>query len=72
MIPANKHPHIRSLMDALAGADTASCVTDDMCIPPPLGCGGEATSFRDEVSEREYSISGLCQKCQDRVFGEDR
>jgi len=25
--------------------------------------------FRDNVSRQEYSISGLCQKCQDKVFG---
>lgn len=26
--------------------------------------------FRDELSLKEYRISGLCQKCQDEVFGE--
>lgn len=25
--------------------------------------------FRDELSRKEYSISGLCQNCQDAVFG---
>lgn len=25
--------------------------------------------FRDELSRKEYKISGLCQKCQDEVFG---
>lgn len=25
--------------------------------------------FRDELSRREYRISGLCQKCQDDMFG---
>lgn len=25
--------------------------------------------FRDTLSLKEYSISGLCQKCQDRIFG---
>lgn len=25
--------------------------------------------FKDELSKREYKISGLCQKCQDSVFG---
>jgi transcription initiation factor IIE alpha subunit len=24
--------------------------------------------FTDEISRREYSISGLCQKCQDEIF----
>ena len=25
--------------------------------------------FRDELSKKEYGISGMCQKCQDSVFG---
>ena len=27
--------------------------------------------FRNEISMREFEISGLCQKCQDSVFGVD-
>ena len=33
-------------------------------------CGGLATEFKDELSVREYGISGFCQKCQDEVFEE--
>lgn len=25
--------------------------------------------FRDSLSKREFEISGLCQKCQDEIFG---
>jgi predicted Zn-ribbon and HTH transcriptional regulator len=25
--------------------------------------------FRDELSRKEFRISGLCQKCQDDMFG---
>ncbi|MHA1287201.1 MAG: hypothetical protein ACTSPB_07320 [Candidatus Thorarchaeota archaeon] len=25
--------------------------------------------FKDEASFREYGISGMCQKCQDKTFG---
>jgi len=25
--------------------------------------------FRDDLSRKEYNISGLCQKCQDDTFG---
>lgn len=28
------------------------------------------TEYRDELSKKEYGISGMCQKCQDRIFGE--
>ena len=31
----------------------------------------DAGSFRDRESLREYMISGLCQECQDKVFGRD-
>ena len=26
-------------------------------------------SFRDRLSVKEFGISGMCQKCQDKVFG---
>ena len=34
-------------------------------------CGHEVdtTQFRDELSVKEFHISGLCQNCQDEVFG---
>ena len=28
-------------------------------------------TFRDECSEREFEISGLCQDCQDETFKEE-
>lgn len=27
--------------------------------------------FRDDLSRKEYKISGLCQKCQDDIFKEE-
>ena len=27
--------------------------------------------FRDAISRKEYGISGMCQTCQDRVYGAD-
>ena len=32
-------------------------------------CGEVATDFRDELSRKEYGISGFCQPCQDSIFG---
>lgn len=26
-------------------------------------------SFRDALSLREFEISGICQECQDKIFG---
>jgi len=39
----------------------------DVCVM----CGGPVEGFRDELSQREYGISGMCQNCQDSVFGVD-
>jgi len=30
-----------------------------------------SSPFRNKMSKEEYSISGLCQGCQDKVFGVD-
>jgi len=31
----------------------------------------DITSFKDELSLKEFHISGMCQRCQDKVFGEE-
>ncbi len=31
-------------------------------------CKDIITKFRDELSLKEYKISGLCQECQDEVY----
>lgn len=38
-------------------------------ICPQCNAKVDPTSFRDEVSAREFKISGLCQACQDEIFG---
>jgi len=34
-------------------------------------CRGDATTFRDDTSRREYPLTAWCQKCQDNFFGAD-
>lgn len=36
---------------------------------PFCGCDTTNMKFRDKLSEKEFKISGLCQKCQDKTFG---
>lgn len=31
----------------------------------------DMNEFRDNLSRKEFGISGLCQECQDKVFGKD-
>ena len=40
-------------------------ITNDRCVT----CGKDATEFNDDLSRKEYTISGMCQVCQDGVFG---
>ena len=32
-------------------------------------CSEPVEEFRDDLSRQEFKISGMCQKCQDAVFG---
>lgn len=32
-------------------------------------CGENVGEFKDELSKKEFRISGCCQKCQDIIFG---
>jgi hypothetical protein len=69
MEPSKKSPEIEKKLTELTGVDRRQAITSDVCVPPPIGCGKPATNFRDEISRKEYTISGLCQECQDSIFG---
>lgn len=38
---------------------------------PFCGKHKEDMEFRNQISVKEWKISGLCQDCQDSVFGKD-
>lgn len=65
--PAEKAPEIRDFLDSISGRSFA--INADVCVGPPIGCGGDATEFRNEISRKEYTLSGWCQNCQDNFFG---
>lgn len=55
------------LAKKLFGRSKKECIESGECVT----CGGAADEFEDELSEKEYSISGMCQKCQNSIFGND-
>jgi len=69
MKPSEKSNEMVQFIDHMAkanfGRSRTSCVQNDLCV----SCDEQAISFRDELSRKEYTISGLCQTCQDGVFG---
>jgi hypothetical protein len=62
MIPSDKSPEMTATLERLFGRSThiknGTCTT----------CGGDAKIFSDNLSLKEYTISGMCQKCQDSFF----
>tara|TARA_R100000963_G_C4614381_1_gene83764 strand:+ start:129 stop:359 length:231 start_codon:yes stop_codon:yes gene_type:complete len=60
-----KHQGIEQMLSKLTGVSRVGAVAEASCVT----CSGEASSFRDSLSQKEYTISGMCQSCQDSVFG---
>lgn len=69
MNPTQKHSEIEAKLAQAIGQDRRVAILANLCQPPPIGCGGVATNFRDQESQDEYRISGLCQECQDHIWG---
>ena len=62
--PSVKHPVMEFWLEEMFGRTTA--IENMKCVT----CSEPADGFRDEISLKEYTISGMCQSCQDSVFGE--
>ena len=61
---SNKSPAMQAFLKKIAPAGPNA--VNEGCCPT---CGASIYGFRDALSEREYEISGMCQECQDSVFG---
>jgi len=68
MEPTKKSEDIENFLTSLTGQDRRKVIQADRCMNSPIGCGKVVTPFKDHASAREYTISGLCQSCQDRIF----
>lgn len=66
--PSDKDPVIEKFINSFTrgafGRERTQSIKDDVCTV----CGEPAIEFEDGLSEREYAISGMCQKCQNKVF----
>jgi hypothetical protein len=71
MEPSKKAQPIEKFLEILGGRSTA--IKDDKCISEPIGCGREVSDMVQwsEIQLKEYRISGLCNICQNRIFGND-
>lgn len=66
MEPSQKSEQVDNDITSLFGLDRRAIIRLGLC----TACREEASIFRDGLSRREYSISGLCQGCQDIFFEE--
>ena len=66
-IPSKKSLKIEKLINAFnpTSRKRIDSIKNNVCI----WCGEPANQFRDNLSEREYAISGFCQMCQDKTWG---
>jgi len=65
MKPSQKNKEMENILEKMMGRTT--CITNNTCTI----CGREIdpdTEFKDVLSRKEYTISGMCQTCQDKVF----
>jgi len=49
----------------------AKLVKEGKCPHCEMYIGQVGLDLRNEISRKEFKISGLCQACQDKVFGKD-
>ena len=45
------------------GVGRAASIAQNMCV----SCKGDALTFNTELSEKEFTISGMCQTCQNET-----
>ena len=56
---------LNELSSLIFGESRTESIRGNACV----SCGEDASEFEDSLSRKEYGISGLCQGCQDQVFG---
>jgi len=60
--PAPKSKEISQFFDDTL--DRTEKIKSSVCVT----CNGTIVKFRNEISKKEYTLSGMCQVCQDDFF----
>ena len=66
----DKSPEITQFLDNTSMKSFNRTRTESMSQNICVMCGNPATTFKDELSKREYAISGMCGTCQDSIWGD--
>jgi len=66
--PSEKNKEIEDFINSFTrgafGRERTESIKGDVCAI----CGGPAVEFDDKLSEKEYTISSMCQACQNKFF----
>jgi len=62
MEPSPHNPELDKFILKKTGFDRVGAIKSDTCAI----CKKEAKIFKDELSKKDYTITGLCQGCQDK------
>ena len=67
--PSKKSDEMEGFLDDLSTLMFGNSRTESISGNACVSCGEDASEFEDSLSRKEYTISGLCQSCQDYIFG---
>ena len=67
MQPTPKSERVEHVLQLLAGDSRIDAITQDRCLKAPIGCGQPIGPFRSAQHEHDYTITAICQACQDRL-----
>tara|TARA_R100000963_G_scaffold29030_1_gene20149 strand:- start:506 stop:727 length:222 start_codon:yes stop_codon:yes gene_type:complete len=67
--PSKKSDEMNAFLEQFSkamfgGVSRAASIARNTCTT----CKGDASTFTDELSEKEFTISGMCQTCQNEMF----
>lgn len=69
--PVAKSPELEAMCEEISMATFGRSRKDPLCV----SCGSvnvAPSDFKDDISRKEFTLSRLCQKCQDGVFFEEK
>jgi hypothetical protein len=64
LTPTVKAPAIENILTTITGVSRQDANTSRTC----TWCRKPLIPFRNDLSRKEYNISGFCQSCQDDTF----
>lgn len=69
-MPVQRAAPLQQMLDDLARSMFGRTAGEAISTATCMACGKPVTGFKNEISAREYEISGLCQECQDIAFAD--